>query len=128
MTARVSVPLFTFQLFLFVFMPSLLLAEGAAADLDPEDLEIGQVGRLTTRGGIITFSSAPENPIGEGTVLVVPWDDAPGMVRAGRPFILRRVDVKQFPPDKPVRLKGSFKVVETTTHRGRFRYVLEPVK
>jgi hypothetical protein len=101
---------------------------GAAAepeeDIDPSDLEIGQVGKLDTKGGTITYYSLAENPIGDGEVIVEPrTKEGPG-----RPFIIRRVDVKQFPPDKPVKLEGRFKVVTTRTHRGKFRYVMEPVK
>ncbi len=104
------------------------LAAAAAApdaEIDPSDLEVGQVGRIDTRGGKLTFFSAPENPIGDGEVIVVPRNEDGGN---GRPFILRRVDVKKFPPGKAVRLDGSFKVVTTRNYRDRFHYVLEPVK
>jgi hypothetical protein len=106
-----------------------MLAPGRAGaapeeDIDPSDLEIGQIGRMDQRGGKLTYYSLAENPIAEGEVIVEPrTKEGPG-----RPFILRHVDVKQFPPDKPVQLEGRFKVVTTRTHRGKFRYVLEPVK
>jgi hypothetical protein len=106
-----------------------LLAVGRAAglpdeDIDPSDLEIGQVGRIDTRGAAVTYWSLPENPIGDAEVIVEPRTQE----GSGRPFILRHVDVKEFPPGKAVRLVGRYKVVATRTHRGRFRYVLEPVK
>ena len=106
----------------------LVLAFSRAAapeeDIDPSDLEIGQTGKLDTRGGKLTYFSPAENPIGEGEVIIEPrTKEGPG-----RPFILRHVDVKKFPPDKPVVLDGRFKVVATRTHQGRFRYVLEPAK
>jgi hypothetical protein len=107
-------------------LASALTRAGAAPeeDIDPSDLEIGQVGKLDTKGGTVTYFSLAENPIGDGEVIVEPrTKEGPG-----RPFILRHVDVKQFPPDKPVKLDGRFKVVTTRTHRGKFRYVMEPVK
>jgi hypothetical protein len=111
---------------LVALVSALALARAGAApeeDIDPSDLEIGQIGRLDKRGGKLTYHSLAENPIGEGEVIVEPrTKEGPG-----RPFIIRHVDVKQFPPDRPVLLDGRFKVVTTRTHRGKFRYVLEPV-
>jgi hypothetical protein len=108
---------------------ALLLAVSALAaapeeDIDPSDLEIGQVGKIGTQGGKISFYSLDENPIGVDEVIVEPrTKEGPG-----RPFIIRHVDVKKFPPGKAVQLDGRFKVVTTKTHRDRFRYVLEPAK
>jgi hypothetical protein len=114
---------FSLTCLVFVFA----LSRAAAApeeDIDPSDLEIGQTGKLDTRGGKLTYHSLAENPIGDGEVIIEPrTKEGPG-----RPFILRHVDVKQFPPGKAVQLDGRFKVVATRTHRGRFRYVLEPAK
>ena len=93
-------------------------------DIDPSDLEIGQVGKLGTQGGKVAYYSMAENPIGDGEVIVEPrTKEGPG-----RPFIIRHVDVKKFPAGKPVQLDGRFKVVATRTYRDRFRYVLEPAK
>jgi hypothetical protein len=93
-------------------------------DIDPSDLEIGQIGKIGTQGGKVTYYSLPENPIGDGEVIVEPrTKEGPG-----RPFILRHVDVKKFPGGKAVQLEGRFKVVATRTYRDRFRYVLEPAK
>jgi hypothetical protein len=93
-------------------------------DIDPGDLEIGQIGRMDKRGGKLTYFSLAENPIAADEVIIEPrTKEGPG-----RPFIIRHVDVKLFPPDKPVQLDGRFKVVTTRHHKGRFRYVLEPVK
>jgi hypothetical protein len=94
-------------------------------DLDTGDLDVGQIGRIDTHGGKVTFYSDAENPIGDDEVIVVPRNKDGS---SGRPFIIRRVDVKRFPPGKPVSLDGTFKVVATRNHKGRFRYVLEPVK
>ncbi len=103
------------------------LASSAAApdeDIDPSDLEIGQIGKIDTRGGQVSYHSLAENPIAADEVIIEPrTKEGPG-----RPFIIRHVDVKKFPPGKPVQLEGRFKVVATRTHRGRFRYVMEPVK
>jgi len=105
----------------------LALARAAGApeeDIDPSDLEIGQVGKIGTQGGKVSYYSLAENPIGDGEVIVEPrTKEGPG-----RPFIIRHVDVKKFPPGKAVVLDGRFKVVATRTHRDRFRYVLEPAK
>ena len=49
----------------------MLLAGVAAApeeDIDPSDLEIGQTGKLDTRGGKLSYFSPAENPIGEDEV------------------------------------------------------------
>ncbi len=92
--------------------------------LDPGDLDVGQVGRFDTRGGRLSFLSAADNPVGEGEVLVAPH----GADGPGRPFLLRRVDVKRFPPGKPVQLDGTYRVAATRHFRGRFLYVLEPAK
>jgi len=107
-----------------VFVLALSRAAGAPEeDIDPSDLEIGQIGRLDTRGGKLTYYSLAENPIADGEVIVEPrTKEGPG-----RPFIIRHVDVKKFPAGKQVELDGRFKVVATRTHRERFRYVLEPV-
>jgi hypothetical protein len=108
---------------------ALVCASGQAVgapeeDIDPSDLEIGQTGKIGTLGGTITYYSLAENPIGDDEVIVEPrTKEGPG-----RPFILRHVDVKKFPPGKAVKLEGRFKVVATRTHRGKYRYVLEPVK
>jgi hypothetical protein len=93
-------------------------------DIDPSDLEIGQIGKIGTQAGKVTYYSLPENPIGDGEVIVEPrTKEGPG-----RPFIVRHVDVKKFPAGKVVQLEGRFKVVATRTYRDRFRYVLEPAK
>jgi len=93
-------------------------------DIDPSDLEIGQVGKIGTQGGKVTYYSLAENPIGDGEVIIEPRTKE----GSGRPFILRHVDVKKFPAGKPVQLDGRFRVVTTRTYRDRFRYVLEPAK
>jgi hypothetical protein len=93
-------------------------------DIDPSDLEIGQIGKIGTQGGKVTYYSMAENPIAADEVIIEPRTKE----GAGRPFILRHVDVKKFPGGKAVQLEGRFKVVTTRTHRDRFRYVLEPAK
>jgi hypothetical protein len=114
---------------IFLGVLALALAQAHAIgapeeDIDPGDLELGQIGKMDTQGGKLTYFSLAENPIGDGEVIIEPRTKEGG----GRPFILRNVDVKKYPPDKPVRMEGRFKVVTTRTHRGKFRYVLEPAK
>ena len=107
-----------------VFALAVSRAAAPEEDIDPSDLEIGQTGKLDTRGGKLSYHSLAENPIGDGEVIVEPrTKEGPE-----RPFIIRHVDVTKFPPDKPVALDGRFKVVTTRHHKGRLRYVLEPAK
>jgi hypothetical protein len=113
--------------FALACLVSVLAVSRAAApeeDIDPSDLEIGQVGKLDTKGGKLFYYSPAENPIGDALVIVEPRTKEGSQ----RPFLIRNVDVKKFPPDKPVVLEGRFKVVTTRHHNGRFRYVLEPAK
>ena len=62
--------------FLALAVALLALPWAAAApqedDIDPSDLEIGQVGKMDTAGGRITYYSLAENPIGDGEVIIEP--------------------------------------------------------